>query len=214
MTDWLRDWNFVPLDFLHPFAHPPTPTLAITNLFSESLSVVYKIPHVSEIRWYLSVSIWLILLSVKPQSSPCFHKWQDYLLVYEPWVLMRKISDVQWLHDWIHYNGGRRGTKRPRLEGSQSRGLGTGGPGRGWQCSPVAPCTLILSSRIPLHLVSLMPLLSPEVSVREAAHRPKAKFLHSGTWSYLGTPLQAPGSDGWIINALMVASDRKPTQSC
>ena len=54
MTDLFYDWNFVPLDFLHPFAHPPTPPLATANLFSESLSVVFKIPHISEIIWCLS----------------------------------------------------------------------------------------------------------------------------------------------------------------
>lgn len=59
----------------------------------------FKIPHVSEIRWYLSVSIWLIWLSIKPQSSPCFHKCKITFLFMSPgywWERLEASLDWTW----------------------------------------------------------------------------------------------------------------------
>ena len=62
----------------------PTPSLATTNLFSVYMSLVpfvclfcccfffVYMQHISEIIWYLSFSVWLILVNVMPSGSIYF----------------------------------------------------------------------------------------------------------------------------------------------
>ena len=66
------NWNFVPFDpLLHPFLQSLIPCLCNhKSLFCiYKFGIFKKIPHINEITWYLSFSVWLISLSIMPSRS-------------------------------------------------------------------------------------------------------------------------------------------------
>ena len=71
---------YFPILFTYFIHFPPSlrPGKAIQSLFFVSMSlfhlfvyVVFQFPHISEIRWYLSFSAWLIPLSIILSRSTC-----------------------------------------------------------------------------------------------------------------------------------------------
>ena len=82
------DWKFVSLNPLHLFCptsllltNPSLPSVCVSLLlFRFGFFFVSETSHVSEIRQYLSFSIWLI------SGHSCCCKWQDFTLLYG-WVI-------------------------------------------------------------------------------------------------------------------------------
>ena len=105
--------NFTHMISYHPMItsfYPPAPILpfppylspmVITNLFSVSISLlffffyslvccIFKSPHISDIRQYLSFSAWFIPFSIMPSKSICCCKWQNFILFYG-WILFHYV---------------------------------------------------------------------------------------------------------------------------
>ena len=78
------NWTFVPFGHLHPF-HLSLFSIHPHHLWQPPVCSLYRwvmfvcvclfvlTPHGIEIIWYLSLSVWLISLSIMPSSSKSFH---------------------------------------------------------------------------------------------------------------------------------------------
>ena len=80
----LEVWTFWPPSPILPHPLPLHPSICSLYLWA----FLKKIPHISEIKWYLSFSIWLISLSLKSLRS--IHVFTNGILFYG-WVIFYRI---------------------------------------------------------------------------------------------------------------------------